>query len=93
MRVSDAEDFEGRMRVFLELVKCAGYEGHFQRMPDGFFEDDAVRLKAYQVLPEHVQKLVLTVGLAACFGAFADARSDAMAEQAKGKFSPKRALP
>jgi len=76
-------ELHGRMRVLLALIQTAGYEDFFRCMPEGFFEDAAVRRAAFMALPDHVQDIVLAVGLSTCFGVFADARSEAECERAK----------
>jgi len=72
-------ELDARMRVLLSLIESVGDLGYFKRMPEGFFEDDRVRRRAFVDLPTHVQDLVLSVGLSTCFGVFADARSERIA--------------
>jgi hypothetical protein len=85
-------ELHGRMRVLLALIQTAGYEGFFRRMPEGFFEDAAVRRATFMALPDRVQDIVLSVGLSTCFGVFADARSEAECDRAKRKLAVENEL-
>ena len=74
-----------RLQRLIVIVRSADYGDTFAHMPDGYFESREVRRAFFNTLPEQVQDLILSVGLSMGFGAFADARSMKLCDEAKAR--------
>lgn len=76
------------LQTLVDGVKSAGLGEYFARVPEGFFDDPVARRATYETLPPRAQDLVLSIGLAVCFGVLQEETKDKSCVRCGSPYKP-----